>query len=234
MTSILLLGLLIGMRHALEADHVAAVATLATRSRGAGETLRVGMAWGAGHSVTLLGVGTVVLLFDSLVPERVTQALEMAVGIMLVVLGLDVLRRLLRERVHFHSHRHGGELHTHAHSHAGQKVHDAAAHDHVHPNGLTSRALLVGMMHGLAGSAALILLTLGTLDSPGLGILYILMFGAGSIIGMAALSCVIALPLRLFSRSLSSLYRGLTATIGAGTAILGTVILYDSVLAFGF
>lgn len=234
MTSILLLGLLIGMRHALEADHVAAVASLATRSRGLAGTLRLGLAWGAGHSLTLLMVGAAVLLVETAVPADLAHALELAVGAMLVLLGLDVLRRMLRDRVHFHAHRHDDLVHLHAHSHSGQRRHDAAAHEHAHPEGLTLRALLVGMVHGLAGSAALLLLTLETIRAPGIGVLYIALFGIGSMIGMALLSCAIALPLRLLSRSLSLAYNGLTGVIGGATLLLGAFILYDSLGALGW
>ena len=106
MISILLLGLLLGMKHAIEADHVAALATLATRSQSLAQTVKLGAVWGLGHTLTLLLFGGLVLALDLVMPERLAQALEFAVGIMLVLLGLDVLRRISRERVHFHIHRH--------------------------------------------------------------------------------------------------------------------------------
>ena len=122
MTGILLLGFLIGMGHALEADHVAAVASLTTRSRSARQTILQGTFWGAGHTLTLLLFGLVVLLLDTVIPERFAQGLELAVGVMLVLLGADVLWHLIRDRVHFHLHRHGEVRHLHAHSHRGGKV----------------------------------------------------------------------------------------------------------------
>ena len=198
MISILLLGLLLGMKHAIEADHVAALATLATRSQSLAQTVKLGAVWGLGHTLTLLLFGGLVLALDLVMPERLAQALEFAVGIMLVLLGLDVLRRIARERVHFHIHRHADTgVHLHAHSHAGDTApHNPQHHEHGHPRELRVRALLVGMMHGMAGSAALILLTLETVVSPGVGLLYIALFGLGSILGMALLSVVIAIPLR--------------------------------------
>ena len=178
-TSILALGFLLGMRHALDADHLAAVATLATRSRSVGHTLLQGVAWGTGHTLTLMLFGGAVLVLGLVLPARAAQALEFAVGVMLVALGADVLYRLWRKRVHFHAHRHAdGVAHFHAHSHQEASApHDPARHEHPHPRGFPARALLVGMVHGMAGSAALILLSLEALRSPAWGLLYIAIFG---------------------------------------------------------
>ena len=230
MGSVLLLGFLIGMQHALEADHVAAVATIATRGGSVGRIVRQGAAWGLGHSVTLLVVGAAVLSFDSAVPESLARILEFAVGVMLLLLGLGVLRRVLRQRVHFHRHRHGdGIVHAHAHSHAGERrPHDPRLHRHDHPRGLPLRALLIGMMHGMAGSAALLVLALAAVQSALTGLLYIAIFGFGSIIGMTALSAFIAVPLNWSGRLLTRLDQALQAAIGCATLVLGGVIVYET------
>lgn len=224
----LLLGLLLGMRHALDADHLAAVATLVTRSRSVGHTVWQGVAWGAGHTLTLLLFGGTVLVLGLVLPERAALALELAVGIMLVVLGAEVLYRLWRRRVHFHVHRHAdSEKHFHAHAHAGESVqHDPDHHEHSH--GLPLRALFVGMMHGMAGSAALILLSLEALSTPAWGLAYIALFGIGSIAGMAALSVVIAIPMRLTSRRLARAHNGFSVVVGLGTVMLGCVVIFRS------
>jgi ABC-type nickel/cobalt efflux system permease component RcnA len=225
--SLLLLGFLIGMRHAVEADHVAAVSSLATRAHSVRDTIRQGTAWGIGHTLTLFGIGTLVILLDTLVPERVATILELLVGIMLVGLGADVLRRLVRDRVHFHLHHHGdGTTHFHAHSHAGETAHDPSRHEHRHPSRLPLRALLVGLMHGMAGSAALILLTLQTVASPWTGLLYIALFGLGSTLGMALLSAAIALPLRYSARRVTWLHQGLQAAVGLTTIAIGARLVY--------
>jgi len=232
LTSTLVLGFLLGLRHALDADHVAAVATLATGSRSLAQTVAQGVAWGAGHTLTLMLFGGAVLVAGAVVPEQAARGLEMAVGVMLVVLGADALRRLRRERVHFHAHRHADVVpHFHAHSHRGERaLHDPARHEHAHPPGFPARALIVGMVHGMAGSAALVLLSLEALRSPAWGLVYIAVFGMGSILGMALLSVAIAMPLRLTSRRLGRARQGLAATIGLATVMLGCWI----VLRVGF
>ncbi len=226
---LLSLGFVIGMRHALESDHIAAVASLATRSRSIGDTIRQGAAWGIGHTLTLFLFGSVVLLLDSVIPEQVARTLELLVGVMLILLGMDVLVRLFRERIHFHLHRHAdGTLHFHAHSHAGEREHPEIHHHH-HPrlSRLPWRALLVGTMHGMAGSAALILLTLQTVHSPLTGLLYIALFGIGSIAGMAALSLIIAIPLRYSAAGLTRLHNSLQAAIGITTLLVGSMMLME-------
>jgi len=226
--SILVVGLLLGMQHATEADHLAAVATLATRQSTLAQTLRQGVAWGVGHTLTLMLFGGVVLLLGQVISPGLGQALETAVGVMLVLLGADVLRRLVRERIHFHVHRHDARaVHVHAHSHRGEGAHAESAHRHEHARRWPVRALAVGMMHGLAGSAALVVLTLQTIPSVGLGVGYIALFGAGSIAGMALLSVVIAVPLTLSSGYLTRVHRTMTALVGVFSCALGIVTILE-------
>jgi len=225
MASILLLGFLLGMQHAMEVDHVAAVATLAAQSSSARRTFGLGAVWGLGHSVPLFVLGAGVLTLDLALPAGLGRWLDVAVGAMLVGLGGDVLLRVARGRIHWHVHRHDdGMTHLHAHGHAGETAHDAAhhrhPHDHRHARRLTLRALLVGMVHGLAGSGALILLTLQTLHSVTLGLLYMALFALGSLAGMALLTAVISLPLRYAAR-LGLAHAGLQAAIGLGTVAVG-------------
>jgi hypothetical protein len=228
MKSVLVLGLLMGMRHALEADHLAAVASLATRSRGVRGTVLRGAVWGLGHTLSLALAGGVCLLLGMAIPERVACTLELAVGVMLLALGAEVLWRLYRRRIHVHAHRHGdGTVHLHAHAHAPREVHDPDHHHHPHPEGFPGRALAVGMVHGLAGSAALVLMAVSGAGSPGLGLVYIGLFGLGSIAGMAALSAVIALPLRATARWLTGAINVLETAIGLSTVGIGLWVLYE-------
>jgi ABC-type nickel/cobalt efflux system permease component RcnA len=228
MFGILALGFLTGLQHAMEADHLAAVASLATRSRGVLDTAREGAVWGIGHTLTLFGFGGAVLLADAFVPERVASALELTVGLMLILLGADVLRRVIRQRLHFHAHRHGAVEHFHLHSHAPNGEHDRDPHRHSHRTRLPLRALLVGMMHGMAGSAALILLALQAVTSPWQGLLYIAIFGFGSMVGMAVVGAAISLPLRYSPRGLTWAHNGLRASVGLFTVGLGGYIAYGA------
>lgn len=226
MVSALLLGLLLGLKHALEADHVAVVATLASRSRTVGEVVRLGLAWAIGHTITLFAVASVVLLFDTVVPETMARMLELAVGVMLVLLGCDVLRRLVRDRVHFHFHEHRGKVHFHAHAHAGESDHAKSAHDHAHARRLTVRAVLIGLVHGLAGSAALIVLTITAIDSMWSGFGYLALFALGSMAGMAVLSLAIAVPLGYSARNLTRVYTCLQVGASVTTVVIGSSLIY--------
>ena len=231
MGSLLLIGLLIGMRHALEADHVAAVASLTSQKQSLAHTIKQGAVWGMGHTLTLFLFGSIVIFMDTVIPADLAQGLEMAVGLMLVLLGADVLRRVIRDRIHFHSHQHDdGRFHFHAHSHAGEsrRQHDASSHGHQHPHGFPFRALMVGMMHGMAGSAAVIVLALGTVESPMQGLLYILIFGIGSIFGMALLSVIISFPMRLSATRLTWAHNSLQMLVGMMTIGLGVFVLYEN------
>ncbi len=226
--NLLLLGFLMGMKHAMEADHVAAIASLATRSQSVTSIIRQGSVWGVGHAVTLFLFGSLVLWMETTVPDTLAHALEAAVGLMLVVLGIDVVRRLVQDRLHFHTHKHSdGTVHLHAHPHAGETQHDPGHHQHGHARDFPFRALLVGMMHGMAGSAALILLTLHTVSAPGTGLLYIALFGLGSMLGMVVLSAAIAIPLRWTTRGLTWLHNGLQGAVGVTTIALGVILVCE-------
>lgn len=210
---------------------MAAVSSLATRSKSPRECVKQGVFWGLGHTLTLFLFGTVVLLLDRVLPEKLASGLELAVGVMLVVLGVDVLRRLAKERVHFHLHEHqDGIRHFHGHSHVGEAVH--RTHDHLHWRKLPLRALVVGLVHGMAGSAALILLTLESVPSVAAGFLYILLFGVGSIAGMALLSVAIAVPLRYSTAGLTRLHGLLHGAIGLATVAIGVATAVGGARSF--
>ncbi len=239
MFSILALGFLIGMRHTLEADHVAAVAALTARTGSVRQAVPLGLAWGAGHTVTLAAFGLAVLVLETAIPKELAGYLELAVGVMLIVLGADVLVRLVRDRIHFHVHRHGGVVHFHAHSHAGETVHQHGHdhghdynHGHSHSRGFKVRAFLVGIMHGMAGSAVLIVLSLQTVPSTAAGLVAIALFGMGSILGMGMLTAVIAWPLGRWGRTLTWLHNGAKAGVGALTIAVGTGILITGAAPF--
>lgn len=233
MFSILLFGFLIGLRHAIEADHVMAVASLAA-DKNPRRVIQQGVVWGLGHTLTLLVVGGIVLYADTLIPAEVANMLELFVGVMLLVLGGDLIRRVVKNRWHIHTHQHSNGLsHNHLHSHAVKIDPEATWHDHFHSRDFPLRALLVGMMHGLAGSAALVLLTLQTVQSPLTGIFYLIIFGFGSIAGMALLSFCIAVPMRHPLLKTGRIRNGLSGVIGISTMLLGAYTIYDIGLSDG-
>jgi cytochrome c biogenesis protein CcdA len=229
-TTVVLFGVLFGLQHALEADHLAAVATLVARESDTRRVVRQGAFWGLGHSLTLLLFGGAVMVVGIVLPDRWVHGLEGAVGAMLVLLGADLLRRLRREAIHFHVHEHPAPAaapttHFHAHSHRGEsQPHNRARHQHEH-RPIPLRALLVGMVHGLAGSAALVLLTLQQVGSPWSGLLYVLLFGLGSVCGMAALSWAISVPMRLSARHLTRAHRWLNVGVAIFSVGLGMNIV---------
>jgi cytochrome c biogenesis protein CcdA len=231
MFGILGLGFLLGMQHALEADHIAAVSSIAARRSRVGDIVKHGLTWGLGHTLTLFVFAGAAILLGHAIPDTVAKPLEGAVGIMLIALGGHVLWRLWRDRVHFHHHGHAdGTVHFHAHSHAGDVLpHARAAHAHEH--GFRWRTLLVGLMHGMAGSAALLVLAVTQAPSPAAGLGYVALFGVGSMIGMSALSAVIAVPLAVSARFLTVANRALQAAVGIITIAIGLVTLVGNVLA---
>jgi ABC-type nickel/cobalt efflux system permease component RcnA len=231
MLSVLALGLLLGLQHALDVDHLAAVASLSSRGRGLRDAARQGAAWGVGHAVTLLLVGGSVLLIGNTVGPQIALLLEATVGLMLIILGGDVLLQFRRRRVHFHVHSHGDGRHVHAHSHRPGEDHGRDPHQHRHEHRPPLRALIVGMVHGMAGSAALIVLALGSAQSIWHGMAYIALFGFGSIVGMTALATIIALPLSWSARGLTWAHNGLTAAFGLFTVTLGALLLAESTSA---
>ncbi len=228
MFGILGLGFLLGMQHALEADHIAAVSSIAARRTDVRDIVKHGLTWGLGHTLTLFVFAGAAIVLGRAIPDHLARPLETAVGIMLVGLGAHVLWRLWRDRVHFHLHRHGdGTQHIHVHSHVDETVpHRSSAH--VHRHGFRWRSLLVGLMHGMAGSAALLVVAVSQAANPATGMFYVLSFGIGSMLGMGALSAVIAVPLAVSARWLTWANRGLQAGVGAITVGIGAVTVYST------
>jgi cytochrome c biogenesis protein CcdA len=231
MFGILGLGFVLGMQHALEADHIAAVSSIAARRTNVGDIVRHGLTWGLGHTITLSLFAGAAIVLGHAIPEHLAQPIEGAVGIMLVGLGAHVLWRLWRDRVHFHAHGHGdGTVHLHAHSHADDTVsHARSMHSHTH--GFRWRSLFVGLMHGMAGSAALLVFAVSQVEKPLQAVLYIVLFGIGSMIGMGALSAVIALPLAASARFLTWANHTLQGVVGIVTISIGAMTIHATVFA---
>jgi high-affinity nickel permease len=249
--TILALGFFLGMRHATDADHVIAVATIVSRERSSRAAAIIGAAWGLGHTLTILVVGGAIILLGWVIPPRVGMSMEMAVGFMLCVLGLANLRGVtgwLREtvdaarngstpHVHSHAHRHGDYVHTHAHAH------EPESHPHDPTRTPVSwldrhfgrlrayalvRPLIVGVVHGLAGSAAVALLVLTTIQSARWALLYLLVFGLGTIGGMMLITVAIGLPFAATGDRFTRMHRGLRFAAGAVSLVFGIFFAYEA------
>ena len=225
LVAILGIGLVFGLKHATEVDHVIAVSTIVSHHRNVFRSAVVGALWGAGHTFSLLIVAAVVLWFRVEIPERVSGWLEFGVALMIIALGVSALWRTLRTnaKVHVHQHSHGGVSHTHVHFHETETRHAPAGHA-THSHGVSRigvKPVMVGMMHGLAGSGALTLLVLTQLSSSWLGFFYVATFGVGSIVGMLLMSGLIGLPFALTSGKLAHIHRGLQTAAAALSICFG-------------
>jgi ABC-type nickel/cobalt efflux system permease component RcnA len=243
------LGFFLGMRHATDPDHVIAVGTIVARHRRATSATAIGALWGVGHTLTILIVGGGIILFRWVIPPRVGLSMEFAVGLMLIMLGimnLTGILHLITERLtplresgsghHAHPHPHGDYVHSHVHGH------EPESHPHDpdrtpvgwldrHFGGLglyqLLRPLVVGVVHGLAGSAAVALLVLTTIGDPGWAIFYLLIFGLGTILGMMLITVLIALPFRYTEVRSAQLHAGLRVASGVLSLGFGLFLAYQ-------
>jgi ABC-type nickel/cobalt efflux system permease component RcnA len=218
------LGLLLGIQHALDPDHLIAVSTIVSEQRNFKWASLIGAFWGLGHTTTLFIVGMLVIGLRVTIPPRLGSGLELLVALMLVILGVNVLRKSFgAERVHLHTHSHNPETHTHFHVHDNPKQ----DHGHGHPFKAMRRPFIVGMVHGLAGSAALMLLVLSTIESPFGGLLYIVIFGLGSVGGMLLLSGIISLPFILTAQRFSLMNRWIRVIAGVASVGFGLFLGWE-------
>ena len=222
--SVLAIGFMLGMQHAIEADHLAAVSTIVSEKKNLFTASLVGGLWGIGHTISLFAVGLVVIFLKFQISEGIETKLEAIVGVMLIVLGLNAIRKLrAADKVHVHTHEHGGHEHVHIHVHGN----DSAVRSH---HRFSLRSVIVGMMHGLAGSAALMLLVVPAIHSRTVALLYILIFGLGSIGGMMAMSFLIGLPFHFTAHRFAVMNRSIRLFAGLFSLALGAFILYEKLL----
>jgi high-affinity nickel permease len=245
--AVMALGFFLGMRHATDPDHVIAVTTIVARQRSASGAAAIGAAWGVGHTLTILIVGSGIILFGWVIPPRVGLSTELSVGVMLILLGImnltgvlqrigeGVAARVQPARLHSHAHGHGDYVHTHPHGH------DPEAHPHdpertplrwldLHFGVLGGyryvRPLVVGLVHGLAGSAAVALLVLATIHDPRWAIVYLLVFGFGTVAGMLLMTAALVLPFAYTGKRLVRLNGGLRVASGVISLAFGLFIAY--------
>jgi ABC-type nickel/cobalt efflux system permease component RcnA len=259
--SIIALGFFLGMRHATDPDHVIAVSTIVSREREIRKSAWIGVFWGIGHTLTIFAVGAAIILFDVVIPPRIGLSMELAVGLMLILLGVVNVVSFFRglpepaetlkadesnsvssqsEVVHSHAHSHGDYIHTHSHSHG------PAAHVHAGRNPVAwldrvllrfkvyrpLRPLIIGIVHGLAGSAAVALLVLATIRDPRWAVVYLLVFGIGTIFGMMLITMSIASTFRL-ARGKQRFLRQLAMASGVLSLGFGLFVAYHIIVVNG-
>jgi high-affinity nickel-transport protein len=224
--SLITLGFFLGMRHATDADHVVAVTTIVSREHSIRKAALVGAAWGVGHSLTVVLVGGAIIIFGIVVPERLGLSLEFSVAIMLVGLGLwnlNSFMRVLREKAPpapspAHGHPHGAR---HAHARV------SPVYPHNTPGQRILRPLCIGVVHGLAGSAAVALMVLPLIRNPVWAAGYLLVFGLGTVAGMMLITAAIALPFKWTAARSALFHRRLGQFAAAGSLGFGLFLMYD-------
>lgn len=245
--AILAIGFVLGMRHATDPDHVVAISTIVSRERSIIKAGFIGVLWGVGHTLTILIVGAGIILFGLSIPPRVGLTMEFSVGLMLILLGLLNLTGMMSRMTekfspahpkvigsHAHLHGHGSHVHLHWHSHSSASQHHgeglASLYSTAPPTKLglfhTLRPFLVGLVHGLAGSAAVALLVLGTIREPRWAVLYLLIFGLGTIAGMMLITAAIALPFSFAGYRFAWLNRSLVTGSGLASFLFGLFLCY--------
>jgi ABC-type nickel/cobalt efflux system permease component RcnA len=229
--AVLGLGLAFGLKHATEADHIVAVSTIVSEHRTLWRSVIVGAFWGMGHTVSLIVVGVAVLALRVAIPDWVASWFEFGVAVMIIGLGTSALLKALRNRreFHLHRHQHDGVSHVHVHFHDQQTKHAGPVATHSHVVSIVGmKPFLVGAMHGLAGSAALMLLVLAQTRSLLVGLVYLGVFGLGSILGMVLMSGLVGLPFVLTSHRVSGLHYNLQTLAGALSVAFGLWYAYET------
>ena len=211
--TVLTMGFILGIKHAIEPDHVIAVSTIASQSKKLWHSSLAGVFWGVGHTLTLFVIGIMLILFKGEIPEKWAMSLEFLVGIMLVYLGVKTI--LSFKNIHIHHHKHDGDDHKHVHTHQNSGEHD---HKHQHKKITYLKSMLIGLIHGLAGSGAMILLTVSTVKSMGEAAIYILIFGAGTVIGMLFFTTIIGIPFVLSKKN-----KTISGRLGIVTGVISTI-----------
>ncbi len=213
--SILALGFVLGIKHAIEPDHVIAVSTIASQSKKLLRSSLAGVFWGIGHTATLFLTGIILIMMKGEIPEKWAMSLEFLVGIMLVYLGMTTI--LSFKNLHVHQHEHDGEAHKHLH------LTRIEVNMHTAVNRVSYvKSMLIGFIHGLAGSGAMVLLTMSTVNSVWESAIYILIFGAGTVLGMLFFTTIIGLPF-IFSAKNLSVNKTITQITGGLAQYLGFI-----------
>ncbi len=255
LVSVLFLGFFLGMRHATDADHVVAIATIVSRERSVVASALIGAAWGIGHTITVMAVGAAIIVFGVVIPPQLGLSMELAVGIMLVLLGVLTLTGMGRAvgaarvppghalDLHDHLHAHGDYVHQHPHGHLPGAHGHAAEYTplaRLDRSGLGRiayykwlRPFAVGLVHGLAGSAAVALMVLSIIREPIAALGYLLLFGIGTVAGMMLITLMLAVPFTLTAVNLPKFNWRLRVASGLVSFVFGVFLIYSIGFAEG-
>ncbi len=231
----LVLGFLLGLKHATDADHVVAVSTIVGESRNVWRGVWIGGAWGLGHTTPLMILGIAILAFRGLLDgyESVAHFFEFGVGVMLVLLGAQVFWNLARGRLHVHEHSHDASHHVHIHgTHdpaAGAEVESEHGFFHLGRPFFRVKSFSIGIVHGLAGSAAVMLVLLQSLESFWAGLGYLILFGVGTVLSMAAITVLLGVPFSLVGNK-GVLSRAVSGVAGSASVLFGAALMSDIAL----
>lgn len=229
--AILAIGMLLGLKHATDADHVVAVATFATEHGNVWRGMWVGASWGLGHTTPLLALGIVILLVKEALLDRyeaVAPVLEFGVGIMLVFLGAQVFYNLRRGTLHAHQHQHGGHAHVHVHAthrEGSEPGNGNGLHEVLRPQ-FRLKSYAIGIVHGLAGSAAVMLVLLPQIEVFWVGLGYLVMFGVGTIASMALITIALGVPFALTTRA-RQWQHSIAGAAGATSLLFGFALMAE-------
>ncbi len=231
MLTILMVGFVLGMAHALEVDHLAAVVSFSVRGKSAREILKLGVSWGLGHTITLLLTVVPLFLLGLVISETLEARLEAFVGAVLVFLGLRLIWRLWKDRVHVHVHTHDdGIQHLHVHSHKDEHrahLQSDDAHTHTHKSVVSWPSMLVGLVHGVAGSAALLLYVNDAIQDKWMVVPLVLLFGIGSVLGMALVSQIVVIPLKLARMGKAWIFPALQHVAALAAITIGAIFIFN-------
>ncbi len=228
---ILLTGLGLGLGHSLDPDHVVAVSALVCNNKSLRKCITSATVWGIGHSVVLLAIGLLVLTFSVAIPQTVLKLFDCAAGVLLIILGVLVVRPLITERnsihqaAHEQSHSH---THPHSHTHKHNNKHDTNEHEHSHTH--LHKSAITGAIQGLGGSAALMLVTLSTVNSLTIGTVFIFFFGVGVILGMVGIACIVGSVIAYTASNLEKVHKIIKALTGSASIIFGIAIIIYSLV----
>jgi ABC-type nickel/cobalt efflux system permease component RcnA len=219
---VLLTGLGLGLGHSLDPDHVVAVSTLVCNNKSLRKSITSAAVWGIGHSAVLLVIGLLVLTLSVVIPQTVLKLFDCAAGVLLIILGVMVVRPLIAEKISPHQGTAYGHNYSHTHSHSPTHEYD---NEHEHSHSHMHKSAFTGALQGLGGSAALMLVTVSTVNSVIIGTAFIFLFGVGVILGMVGVACLVGSVIAYTASNLEKVHKLIKALTGSASIVFGIVII---------